>query len=78
VDIDRYGGTKSEMKHEVTEGEKVSGVLKKIWKGEGMSRDAKRSMYEGIVVSMLLYGSEVWATSAEDRRRMGVIEMKFM
>jgi hypothetical protein len=25
----------------VTEGEKVSGVIRKIWKGEGMSRDAK-------------------------------------
>jgi hypothetical protein len=35
--IDRDGGMKSEMKHSVTEGEKVSGVLRKIWKGEGMS-----------------------------------------
>jgi hypothetical protein len=26
----------------------------------------------------LLYGSEVWAASAEDRRRMGVMEMKCM
>ena len=78
MDIDRDGGMKSEMKHRVTEGEKVSGVLKKMWKGGGMSRDAKRSMYEGIVVPTLLYGSEVWAASAEDRRRMGVMEMKCM
>jgi hypothetical protein len=35
-------------------------------------------MYEGIVVPTLLYGSEVWAASADDRRRMGVIEMKCM
>jgi hypothetical protein len=42
VDIDRDGRMKSKMKHIVTEGEKVSSVLKKIWKGEGMSRDAKR------------------------------------
>jgi hypothetical protein len=33
VDIDRDCGIKSKMKHRVTEGEKVSGVLKKIWKG---------------------------------------------
>jgi hypothetical protein len=62
----------------VTEGEKVGGVLKNTWKGEGMSRDADRSMYEGIVVPTLLYGSEVWAASADDRRRMGVMEMKCM
>jgi hypothetical protein len=30
---------KSEMKHRVTEGEKVSGVLKQMWKGEGMPRE---------------------------------------
>jgi hypothetical protein len=33
-------------------------------------------MYEGILVPTVLYGNEVWAASAEDRRRMGVIEMK--
>jgi hypothetical protein len=32
VDIDRDGAMKSEIKHRVTEGEKVSGVLKKMWK----------------------------------------------
>jgi hypothetical protein len=35
VDIDGDGGMKSEMKHRVSEREKVSGVLSKIWKGEG-------------------------------------------
>jgi hypothetical protein len=51
----------------VTEGEKVSGVLRKMLKAERLSRDAKRSMCESIVVPTLLYGSKVWATSAEDR-----------
>jgi hypothetical protein len=36
INIYRNGGMKSEMKHRVTEGEKVSGVLRKIWKEEGM------------------------------------------
>jgi hypothetical protein len=40
--------------------------------------DAKISIYEGIVVPKLLYGSEVSARSAEDRRRMGVMELKCM
>jgi hypothetical protein len=42
VDTDRDGGMEIQMKHGVTEGEKVSGVLKNIWRGEGMSRDANR------------------------------------
>jgi hypothetical protein len=29
-------------------------------------------------MTTFLFGSEVWATSAEDRRRIGVMEMKCM
>jgi hypothetical protein len=36
VDIDRDGPMKNEIKHKVSEGEKVTGVLRKIWKGAGM------------------------------------------
>jgi hypothetical protein len=75
VDIDRDGDIKSEMKHRLSEGEKVSGVLRKMWKGEGVSIDSKRGMYENIVAPTLLYGSEVWATSATERRLM---DMKCM
>jgi hypothetical protein len=57
---------------------KVSGVLRKIWKGEGLSIDSKRGMCEGIVAPTLLYGSEVWATSAAERRRMEVMEINCM
>jgi hypothetical protein len=32
VDIDRDGRIKSEIRFRVSEGEKVNGVLKKIWK----------------------------------------------
>jgi hypothetical protein len=59
VEIDRYGGMKSEMKHIASEGVKVSGFPRNLWKGESMSRDAKRSMYEGTVVPTLPYGTEV-------------------
>jgi hypothetical protein len=45
VDIDRDCGMKIEMKHGVSEGEKISDVLRKMWKGEGLSIDAKRGMY---------------------------------
>jgi hypothetical protein len=35
-------------------------------------------MYEGIVPPTFLYGSEVWAIGAQERRRMEVMEMKCM
>jgi hypothetical protein len=47
VDSDyRHGGIKSELKHVVSEGEKVSGVLKNVRKEEGITRDVKSDMYE--------------------------------
>jgi hypothetical protein len=62
----------------VSEEEKVSGVLRKMWKGEGLSIDAKRGMHEVIVATTLLYSSEVWATGAAERRRMEVMEIECM
>jgi hypothetical protein len=44
---------KSEMKHRLSEGEKVSSVL--MWKGAGLSIDAKIGVYKGIVAPMLLF-----------------------
>jgi hypothetical protein len=35
-------------------------------------------VYEGIVMPTFLYGSEVWATSAEDIRRISVMEIECM
>ena len=33
-------------------------------------------MYHTLVVSVLLYGSEAWATSLADRRRLDVFDMR--
>jgi hypothetical protein len=68
MDIDRDGMIKSEVKHRASEGEKVSVVLKKMWKEDRLSRDAKRGMCEGIIAPIWLCGSIVWATGAVERR----------
>jgi hypothetical protein len=39
VNTDIYCGMKSKMEHRVIERDKFSGVLRKTWKGEGMSKD---------------------------------------
>lgn len=44
------------MKHRLTETMKISGVMRNIWKEEGVSIVVKRSIYEGIAVPKLLYG----------------------
>ena len=41
-----------------------------------MSRQAKVKMYEGIVVPSMIYGSETWNKSANDRTSFEVVEME--
>ena len=41
-----------------------------IFKNKGISIPAKRAAYVAIVMSILLYGSEMWAISAADRRKL--------
>ena len=36
----------------------------------------KINMYRALVVSVLLYGSEAWATTLADRRRLDVFDMR--
>ena len=76
VDIANDGTMREEVKHRVTEGERVLGALRGMWTNEGMTMDAKKGLYEGVVVPTLLYGSETWSLNASERKRFEVTEMK--
>ncbi len=39
-------------------------------------QQTKINMYRALVVSVLLYGSEAWATTLADRRRLDVFDMR--
>ena len=69
-------GTKVEIDQRVSEGNKLAGVLRLLWQNRSLSRKAKVKMYEGIVVPIMIYGSETWNMSASDRTRLEVVEMK--
>ena len=76
VDIAANGRMTEEIKHRVTEGMKMIGGLKRIWKERGVSKDMKLEMYNRIVVPTVLYGHECWVMNAEARRKLNVVEMK--
>ncbi len=38
--------------------------------------NAKRRLYEGVVVPTVLYGAETWNMGAAERRRLNVMEMR--
>ena len=68
VDVTNDGKMNEEVNHRVGEAKKVVGGLQKLWKKRCVSREAKVGMYEGIVESSLLYGSEVWGLNVHERK----------
>ncbi|XP_038048237.1 uncharacterized protein LOC119722267 [Patiria miniata] len=50
--------------------------LNTIWKERCLSRKTKLSLYNSLVLSILLYGSETWTLSAELERKLDAFDTK--
>ena len=75
MDFGERGGMEEEIKHRISEGKKVLGALKGIWKRGGLSREIKVRLFEVICLSTVLYGCETWVLNAKVRKRLEVLEM---
>ena len=40
-----------------------------------ISREVKRELYERVVIPTVVYGSETWSLSAQERRKIELFEM---
>ncbi len=50
--------------------------MKRMFKCRLHGMNAKRRLYEGVLVSTALYGAETWNMLAAQRRRLNVMEMR--
>jgi len=75
-DVAANGGLEYEVKHRVNEGCKALGALRKVVNSKSMSMEAKRGLYESVIVPTVLYGAETWCLSAAERKKVDVFEMK--
>ena len=50
---------------------RMFGAMKRLWNVR-----AKRELYERVVVSTMMYGSEAWGQRVEERRELDVMEMR--
>ena len=66
----------AKVKLRVKEGCKVLGALRSVMSCRTLGMEAKRGMYEGVVVPNVLYIAETWGLKAEERGRWNVFEMK--
>ena len=65
-----------DVSYRVGEARKVAGAMKRLWRNEGMGMEAKKVLYEGVVVPTVLYGSETWGLREAESRKLGVLEMR--
>ena len=70
VMISSDGGRGMEVAHRVLDGRKVWGRMAKLWKENMISREVKRGLYERVVIQTVVYGSEMWSLSAQERRKI--------
>ena len=44
----------------------------------GFGIKAKKCLYEGVIVPTALYGAEAWSMRSDERRKVNVLEMKYL
>ena len=54
------------------------GVLKSVLSNKGLGIKAKNCLYEGLIVPTALYGAEAWGMRSAERRKVNVLEMKYL
>ena len=70
------GRIDEEVKFRMNEVGRMLGGMKRVLKCRTLRMDAKRRLYEGVVVPTALYGAETWNMSAVERKRLNVMEMR--
>ena len=73
VIISYDSGMEEEVAHEVFEGRKVWRSMAKLWKENMISRKVKQVLNERAVIPNLVYSSETWFLSAQERRKIEVL-----
>ncbi len=72
------GGVEGEVKFRMNEVGKVCGGMKRVFKCKSLGMSAERRLYEGVVVPTVLYGAETCNMGAAERKRLNVMEMRYL
>ena len=75
-EISRSAEMSMEVEQRTKEGMATYGAMKSIWKVKEVGMNAKKALYESIIVPTVLYGGETWGLREAERKRLDVMEMK--
>ena len=72
------GRCETDVVHRMNEGYRAWGALKSVLSNRGLGIKAKKCLYEGLIVPTTLYGAEAWGMRSAERRKVNVLEMKYL
>ena len=72
------GTCKADIKRRLALTSAAFGKLQKIWKSASITRATKIQLYETLVKSVVLYGSECWTLKKENEQKILVAEMSWL
>ena len=59
----------------VREASRIAGTVRKLWKNGSLTAEAKKMLYEGVVVLTEMYGAGTWGLREAERRKLDAFEM---
>ena len=72
------GGCERDVVHRMNEGYRAWVAPKSVLSNRGLGIKAKKCLYEGVIVPTALYEAEAWGMRSADRRKVNVLEMKYL
>ena len=72
------GGCERDVVHKMNEGYRAWGARKSVLSNRGLGIKAKKCLYEGVIVPTALYEAEAWGMRSAERRKVNVLEMKYL
>ena len=70
------GGCEMDVVHRTNEWYRTWGTLKSVLNNRGLRINAKKFVYEEVIVPTALYGTDAWGMISGERRNVNVLEMK--
>ncbi|XP_030758447.1 uncharacterized protein LOC115884099 [Sitophilus oryzae] len=76
--VTKQGIGEDEIKLRIQAGKRVVGCLNSLWWDQHLSLRTKKRLRQILVESVVCYGCEVWALTAEMKRRVTAVEMNYL
>ena len=72
------GGCERNVVHRMNERYRAWGALKSVLSNRGLVIKAKKCLNETVIGPTALYGAEAWFTRSAERRKVNVLEMRYL